>query len=193
MSPTTQWTMTAISGVPKDIRQQGDVVKEEDVAGEGQYQEAHHPEQVGPAFGQREPGDFRRRFVEVGHLRPLAGVVQHQAEDQQQHDDADIRGQIELMELVQVKGPGLAAEEVARTDGEGLAVRRSEHIGDDLPLEHVGLGGMAVAAAVGPQGQAGRSDVVVDIEAFHVAGPGVVLLRHHFTLVIEVSRFMPPL
>ncbi len=66
-----------------------------------------------------------------------------------------------------------------------------EHIGDDLPLEHVGFGRMTVAAAVGPQGQTGRGDIVVDVKAFPMAGPGVVGLRHHFALVIERVEHTP--
>ena len=73
----------------------------------------------------------------------------------------------------------------------GLPSGGPEHIGDDLALEHVGLGRMAVAAAVGPQGQPGRSDVMVNVEPFHMAGPGLVRRLHHFSLVIERVYLAP--
>ena len=99
--------------------------------------------------------------------------MQHQDKDQEQDHPTHVGRQVELVELIQAEGPGGAAEEAAGADGHRFAVG-PEHVGDDLALEHVGRIRVAVAAAARPQGQARGRHVVVDVEAFRVAHPGVV-------------------
>ncbi len=65
----------------------------------------------------------------------------------------------------------------------------SEHVGDDLALEHVALIRVAVAAAVRAQGQARRGHVVVDVEAFRVAHPGGVFAAGHLAFIIQAVNF----